>query len=207
MSYDRIFTAEKFSASVVGVLCGSDEAFASVPTDRLEVNMDGLVGDRHQGATRKASVLEPWYPRGSQMKNDRQLTIVSPRDLKAIAAGMEIDQVKAEWLAANLVLDGIPSLSMLPPGAILIFEGGASLRVRGQNPPCRNVGNEIGRHHPDRTDFDILFPKVAKRLRGLLAYVEKPGVIQPGEAVTVRIPEQWIYHFGEMKALEEGASA
>lgn len=207
MSYDGIFSAEKFSASVVDVLSGSEAAFASEPADHLELTMDGLVGDRHYGAVRKASVLEPWYTRGTPMKNDRQLTVVSPGDLKAIAAGMEIDHVKPEWLAANLVLDGIPNLSMLPPGAILIFEGGASLRVRGQNPPCKNVGNEIGRHHPERTGFDLLFPKVAKRLRGLLAYVETPGVIRPGEDLTVRIPEQWIYHYSHMEAAEKDAVA
>ena len=39
----------------------------------------------------------------------------------------------------------------------------------------------------------LAFVKVAKRLRGLLAWVEKPGRIVPGEAVSVRIPEQWIY--------------
>ena len=37
------------------------------------------------------------------------------------------------------------------------------------------------------------FPKVAKRLRGLVAWVEKPGTITAGEAVSVRVPEQWVY--------------
>jgi hypothetical protein len=39
----------------------------------------------------------------------------------------------------------------------------------------------------------LLFPKVAKRLRGILAWVEKPGMIAVGEEVTLRLPEQWIY--------------
>ena len=39
----------------------------------------------------------------------------------------------------------------------------------------------------------LMFPKAAKRLRGLVAWVEKPGRIARGEAVSVRIPEQWIY--------------
>ena len=45
----------------------------------------------------------------------------------------------------------------------------------------------------DVTAAALLFPKVAKRLRGLVAWVEKPGTIMPGEAVSVRVPEQWVY--------------
>lgn len=39
----------------------------------------------------------------------------------------------------------------------------------------------------------LLFPKAAKRLRGLVAWVEKPGTIKAGEEMSVRVPEQWIY--------------
>ena len=46
---------------------------------------------------------------------------------------------------------------------------------------------------PDHDAGSLLFPKVAKRLRGLVAWVEKPGRIDPGEEVSVRVPEQWIY--------------
>jgi len=35
--------------------------------------------------------------------------------------------------------------------------------------------------------------RVAKRLRGLVAWVEKPGTVKAGERVTARLPEQWIY--------------
>jgi hypothetical protein len=34
---------------------------------------------------------------------------------------------------------------------------------------------------------------MAKRLRGLVAWVEKPGIIRAGEEISVRVPEQWIY--------------
>ncbi len=37
------------------------------------------------------------------------------------------------------------------------------------------------------------FVTQARRLRGLVAWVEKPGRIEPGEAVSLKIPEQWIY--------------
>lgn len=45
----------------------------------------------------------------------------------------------------------------------------------------------------DHEAVSLLFPKVAKRLRGVVAWVEKPGVIEAGEEISVRVPEQWIY--------------
>jgi hypothetical protein len=39
----------------------------------------------------------------------------------------------------------------------------------------------------------LLFPQTAKRLRGLVSWVEKPGRIVEGEEISVRVPEQWIY--------------
>ncbi|TIS16311.1 MAG: molybdenum cofactor sulfurase, partial [Mesorhizobium sp.] len=45
----------------------------------------------------------------------------------------------------------------------------------------------------DRDATALLFPKTAKRLRGLVAWVEKPGIIRTGEEISVRVPEQWIY--------------
>jgi len=45
----------------------------------------------------------------------------------------------------------------------------------------------------DHQATSLLFPKVAKRLRGLVGWVEKPGIIRAGEEISVRVPEQWIY--------------
>ena len=47
---------------------------------------------------------------------------------------------------------------------------------------------------PDRVEGALAFVKAAKRLRGLVAWVEKPGTIKLGEAISVRVPEQWVYH-------------
>ena len=43
----------------------------------------------------------------------------------------------------------------------------------------------------DRRPARWLFPKAAKRLRGLVAWVENPAIA--GEEISVRVPEQWIY--------------
>ena len=84
---------------------------------------------------------------------------------------------------------------MLPAGSLLFFKGGVTLKVDAQNRPCRIAGRAIAQNAgmADREAGALLFPKVAKRLRGLVAWVEKPGTIRRGEDVSIRVPEQWIY--------------
>ena len=129
------------------------------------------------------------------MRNERQLSIVAANELAIVAARMDIAEVRPEWIGANMVLGGVPNLSMLPSGTLLFFSGGATLKVDGQNVPCRIAGRSIADHArmADREAGALLFPKVARRLRGIVAWVEKPGRIAAGEKVSVRIPEQWIY--------------
>ena len=112
-----------------------------------------------------------------------------------VADRMGIAEISPEWIGANLVLDGIPHLSMLPAGALLFFKNGATVKVDAQNGPCRIAGKQ-GALRAGLADIEggaLLFPKAAKRLRGLVAWVEKPGRLALGEEVSVRVPEQWIY--------------
>ena len=69
------------------------------------------------------------------------------------------------------------------------------IKVDAQNGPCKIAGRSIAENAgmADVAAAALLFPKVAKRLRGLVAWVEKPGTHRAGEAVSVRVPEQWIY--------------
>jgi hypothetical protein len=84
---------------------------------------------------------------------------------------------------------------MLPASTLLFFEGGVTLKVDFQNGPCKISGGAIADHYPDRdhTQLSLSFVPAARRRRGLLAWVEIPGVIRAGEAVRAQIPEQWIY--------------
>lgn len=170
---------------------GADFVTRAVP--RLALDYEGIRGDRHAGITRRATGREPWYARGSDMRNERQLTLLCPRELERIAERMEIKQIAPEWIGGNMLLEGIAHLSMLPPRTLLFFENGAVLRIDGQNAPCRVAGGEIAKHYPQRQGLDLLFPQVARRLRGLVAWVERPGAVSCGEKVEARVPEQWIY--------------
>ena len=80
----------------------------------------------------------------------------------------------------------------------------------GANGPYRIDGGSIARHlgarrtgggldRQDAAEFDwtktdlaFAFVEAARMKRGLVAWVEREGVIEPGEDVTVRVWEQWI---------------
>ena len=155
----------------------------------------GVEGDFHAGATRRSGGREPWYPRGTEMRNERQLSLVAADELVIVAERMGIEELRPEWIGANLLIEGVPHLSMLPAGSLLFFKGGVTIKVDAQNKPCRIAGQSIAEHvgAADQEATALLFPKMAKRLRGLVAWVEKPGVIRAGEDISVRVPEQWIY--------------
>ncbi|GGB54698.1 molybdenum cofactor sulfurase [Roseibium aquae] len=191
---DHYVRGRKLSGKVESVLKSrSADDFQTRELDRLELGFEGIAGDRHFGFTRLSGGREPWYTRGTQMCNERQISVVSSEELRLIARRMEIGALEPGWIGANVCLSGLPSLSLMPPRTRLVFEGGAVIRVDGDNAPCRIAGSAIARHVPGREDIDLLFPKVAHRLRGVVGYVEKPGAIAAGETVTAHIPEQWIY--------------
>lgn len=165
----------------------------SAAQPNLELDFEGIVGERHRGWTRKADARVPYLKRGTPMRNTRQVTIVCRDELAEIARRLEIPVCEASWTGANLVVAGIPRLSFLPRGTKLFFPSGLILTVEDQNPPCTVTGAAIGRANPERDDIRFAFPKLAARLRGLLASVEHPGTLAAGAEVTAWLPEQWIY--------------
>jgi hypothetical protein len=191
----EIVPARKFDAIAAGLYCAPHGRFQTEAVDALVLGFEGIEGDFHAGPTRRSGSREPWYRRGTEMRNERQLSIVARDEMAVVAARMGLAELKPEWIGANLLIDGIANLSMLPSGTLLFFEGGVTIKIDAQNKPCRHAGASIAENAgmPDREAGSLLFPKVAKRLRGLVAWVEKPGRIALGEEISVRVPEQWIY--------------
>lgn len=194
----EIRPARRIKGEVSMLLAALGGDFLTEAVASLDMGYEGIGGDFHAGLTRKSGSREPWYPRGTEMRNERQLSIVAPDELAVAAAGMGIDRIEPGWIGANLVIEGIPLLSMLPPRTQLFFEGGVTLRIDGDNGPCRYAGAAIAKNFPDmdETTVALSFVKAAKRRRGVVAWVEKPGVIRQGEKVTAHIWEQWIYPSG-----------
>jgi len=192
---EDIVPARKLTGTVSAVYAAPGNDFVTRAVDALDLSFEGIAGDFHVGHTRRSGGREPWYPRGTEMRNERQLSIVAADELAVVAERMGITAIKPQWIGANLVIDGVTGLSMLPPRTLLFFENGVTIRIDGQNAPCKLSGKSIAEYAgmPDIAAGALLFPRVATRLRGLVGWVEKPGRITAGEGVSVRVPEQWIY--------------
>jgi hypothetical protein len=174
-----------FAGTVSACLIADGGDFVSRPVEALTLSFAGIVGDFHAGLTRKSTSREPWYPRGTEIRNDRQVTIVSTEELAEVAALMELPEIVPGWIGANLVLSGLADLTLTPVGARLFFGGGATLLLEGENAPCRIAGKSIGEHFREREGLDLLFPKLARQKRGLVASVERPGAIRAGEGFSL----------------------
>ena len=191
----EIIPAKKLSAHAVALYVAPFDHFQTRAVQELQLGFDDIDGDFHAGATRRSGGREPWYPRGTEMRNERQLSIVAADELAIVAERMGLKEIKPEWIGANLLMEGVPHLSMLPSGTLLFFKSGVTIKVDAQNGPCRVAGRSVAENAgmADRETGALAFTKAAKRLRGLVAWVEKPGCITTGEEISVRVPEQWIY--------------
>ena len=183
----------RLSGTVQSVLVGKNpDSMITTSLDQVYVDLAGFEGDLHAGFTRKADARTPYYPRGIEIRNDRQVTIVSTEELTQITIALNLPEVLPEWLGANLLFSGIPRLTQLPPNTRLVFGNGVVLVVQAENLPCTGPGEVLAAHF-GRPELENLFPRVAMGLRGLVACVEKPGWLKVGDSVQAKVPAQVIY--------------
>jgi MOSC domain-containing protein YiiM len=190
---DETFAAGKDlgQAQVEAVMIAEEVGTAlSKRLEKVRVETDGFAGDRHAGPTRPAGSRDKHVARGTPVRNDRQVSVVSLEEMDLIAAALEVAKVDPTWLGANLAVSGQPDFSHLPPGTELIFQDGTRLVVEDQNRPCTSPGELIQAAYPDQPGLTTAFPKVAYEWRGLLASVGQGGQISVGDRLEIRIPDQ-----------------
>ena len=169
----------------LGINTGGDD-LSTRSVDQINVDYSGFVGDSHSGLTRPACVrVVSQYPKGTQIRNTRQISALCADELHLIANSMQIGSLSATWLGANLVLEGLPGFSKLPPSSRLIAANGTSLVVDMENAPCRFPGEIIEQHAPG---FGNLFPKAAVNKRGVTLWVERTGSLVIGDKLRLHIP-------------------
>jgi hypothetical protein len=184
----------QFSGRTERVLvCTERKTFVTRELAEVRVTFEGIEGDRHAGLTRPADVRTPWFPKGTPIRNTRQLSLVSSEELAEVAGTLGIPKVLASWLGANLEVSGVPRLTLLPPGTRLFFPEDAVLAVEGENAPCIGPGRVIEAHHPDGPKVASRFVKAARQKRGLVAWVERPGLLRAGDEVRVMLPNPVTY--------------
>ena len=188
-----ILTPSDIHGETIGLYINPDrdDGLSSQTVDRVAVTWAGFEGEAHGGETRAScSRVKLQYPKGTEIRNTRQICILSAEELDAIAADMGLDAIDPRWLGANLVMRGIPDLTRMPPSSRLVFEGGASLVVDMENAPCRFAAESIEAHRPGQ---GMSFPKHAQGRRGVTAWVEREGLITMGERARLHVPPQRIY--------------
>ncbi len=155
------------------------------------VSFEGIEGDSHAALTRESCVrVKQQYPVGTEIRNTRQISIVSVEELAKIAEAMEVVKIQPEWLGANLVIEGVPDLTLLPPSSRMIFSSGLSLVVDMENAPCKYPAERIDQHYPGQGKY---FIKCATGLRGVTAWVEREGMIKVGDEFVLHVPPQRLY--------------
>ena len=172
----------------LGRVLDRKETLASTQVGALSLDFEGISGEHHGGLTRRScSRVKRQYPMGTEIRNTRQVSLVSREELAGVAESMGIPEIRPEWLGANIALSGIPQLTQVPPSSRLIFEGGCSLVVDTENTPCRHPAALLEGLFPGA---GLSFPQHARGRRGLVAWVERPGRIEPGEYLRLHVP-QW----------------
>ena len=176
--------------AVVSVLRAPDpDSLVSVPVPVLELDLGGVIGDRHHGISRPSdSRQQRYYPPGTLIRNRRQLTLVAADELAEIADRLRVPYVAPEWLGANLLVEGVPDLSTLPIGTRLLFAGGAGLVCESVNQPCRLPAVVIQAQFP-WSRAQAGFVKAAYGRRGIAASVERAAPIVAGEELVLAPPE------------------
>jgi len=184
------------TATVEAILLNPDrdEGWQTVQFEQVKVTFDGFLGDSHATATRPScSRVLKQYRRGTPIRNERQITIVSAEELAEIARVMDVAECRPEWLGANLVVSGIPAFTMVPPSSRLVSSGGVSLVVDMENAPCHQPARLMEEAFPGK---GLAFPKKALGLRGVMGWVASEGVLKVGDTLDLHIPPQRIYQPG-----------
>lgn len=174
--------------TIEAILWADDPStFVTRRIDRVDLRFGGIEGDRHFGLTAKADVRQKMYPRGTEIMNRRQLSIVSVEELAAVAERLGVEEIRPEWLGANVLLRGYPNLTQIPVGARLMLPSGGGILCEGENEPCVGPGKQIAQHYGD-DKLAQRFVKAAYKSRGIVASVERPGLLQTGAQAQILLP-------------------
>jgi len=175
----------------LGRVADRDTALNAAPAESLALSFAGPEGEAHAGRTRPScSRVTSQHPRGTEIANTRQLSMLSAEEIAAIAAEMGIAALNPEWLGASVVVEGLPDFSHLPPSARLQAPDGATLVIDMENRPCTLPARVIETQLPGAGKA---FKPAARGRRGVTAWVERPGTLRLGDRLRLHIPDQPVW--------------
>lgn len=168
------------------LFAGKGKAVQKQPTLLLELNLFGVLGDRHAGELKKADGRDKGIERGTLIRNWRQWSAVSIEEVEEIARNLQIEHLEPALLGPNLVISGIANFTQLPVGTLLEFPN-AILLVERENDPCTKAGSVIAKANNGISEHT--FVKAAWHKRGLVGTIKEGGIIRYGDPVKVVFSE------------------
>lgn len=183
-----LLTPSSHFAEIVwlGVVPDRDASLRATALDGVEVAWEGFVGDAHSGLTRPACTrVRAQHPVGTEIRNTRQLSILSAEELAATAAALGLEALDPAWIGASMVVRGIPEFTKVPPASRLIAEDGTALALDTENAPCNLSGREVERA---REGHGKGYKTAAEGRRGVTAWVERPGRLALGDRLRLHLP-------------------
>ena len=167
----------------------------SEPTPEIMAQFTGVDGEVHAGLTSKScSRMTGQYPQGTEIRNTRQFSVLSAEQLAEIAERMGLAALSPSLIGATMVVSGLPDFSHVPPGSRLQAASGATLVVNLNNRPCTIPVKAIEAAHPG---YGVAFKPAAKDRRGIVAWVEREGVLRLGDTVRLHVPDQRAWRPGD----------
>lgn len=160
----------------------------SEAVETAQATYAGFADDYHGGLTRASCVrVKAQHPEGTEIRNTRQLSILSAEELAKIAAEIDVDTLDPILLGASMVIEGIPDFTFVPPGSRLQSESGTTIVIDVENGPCNFPAREIEK---DAQGHGKAFKAAARGKRGVTAWVEREGSLTVGEALRLHVPNQ-----------------
>ena len=105
---------KKIVAKIISVHSGSNDDLSKEAHASIQVELDGIVGDRHRSYVRDTYKVDK-QPFGTVRRNERQWSAVSVEELASISAEMNLrEEITAASIGANLCIEGVPELSRVP---------------------------------------------------------------------------------------------
>ena len=179
-----------FTATItwLGMVPQNRPNIRSQPIEQSHLTYAGIEGDFHSGLTRASCVrVKAQHPKGTEIRNTRQLSILSVEEMDAIAKSIGLDALDPTTLGASIILRGIPDFTYVPPGSRLQAASGATIVVDVENGPCNFPAREIENDDPGHGKA---FKAAARGKRGVTAWVEREGRIYVGDTLRLHVPDQ-----------------
>jgi hypothetical protein len=168
---------------------GPDLIISSTALAEMPLTYAGFDGESHAGLTRAScSRVKAQYQRGTDIRNVRQLCIVSAEEMADVAATLGMEAIDPAWVGASIVVSGIPDFTHIPPSSRLQADNGTTLTVDMENHPCiepaATMRKALGLAQPPD------FKAAAAGKRGVTGWVEREGTLRIGDRLRLHVPGQ-----------------